>query len=72
MTALDAPSMPACPYCGSDERVTRDLFGQKTTRHAYLCGSCWAVFDGSQDEWHHHKQQRDTHRNRQEGRGPHS
>jgi hypothetical protein len=45
-------SMPSCPFCGDSERVGRDSIGAKDNkRGAYLCGSCWGVFTGSQDEW---------------------
>lgn len=45
-------TMPSCPFCGSNDRVDRDSIGAKDNkRGAYLCGSCWGVFTGSQDEW---------------------
>lgn len=69
MTHLDAPVQPSCPLCGQNDLVDRDVFGQKNTRHAYLCGRCWSVFDGSQDEWRHHATQREMHRKRQENHG---
>ncbi len=65
----DPPAMPSCPFCGSAELVGKDVFGQHHKRGAYLCGGCWSVFTGSQDEWHQLTGAREIHRRRQEARG---
>lgn len=40
----EVPKVPTCPVCATRERVQRE-------RDRWLCGGCWTVFTGSQDEW---------------------
>lgn len=58
MTHLDEPERPSCPLCTTREDVRRD---RVAGRHVYLCGLCWTVFTGGEDEWHHFAKQRDIY-----------
>lgn len=71
MTYRDELTMPSCPTCGLNDLVSRDTFGQKHQIPAYLCGRCWSVFDGTQDEWRHHRHHRELYQKRQENRAAH-
>jgi len=68
MTYRDEPPMPSCPMCGGNEQVSRDTFGQKNHRGAYLCGLCWSVFSGGQDEWNRSHEAREAFQRRQENK----
>lgn len=71
VTYRDDTPQPSCPLCGTNDLVSRDTFGQKHQVTAYLCGRCWSVFNGSQDEWVHHRQSREVFQKRQENRAAH-
>lgn len=67
MTDRDpVPSAPTCPVCSSHEKVERDRL------KGWLCGGCWTVFSGGQDEWdrtrymREHYAKQDSARQRQE------
>lgn len=38
------PMAPTCPVCAKRDRVQRS--GRR-----WLCGGCWTLFSGGQDEW---------------------
>ena len=45
MTDRDpTPLAPTCPVCASRDRVARE-------KSHWLCGGCWTLFTGSQEEW---------------------
>lgn len=46
------PLAPTCPVCATREKVARE-------RGKWLCGKCWTLFTGSQDEWERCRGMRD-------------
>lgn len=54
MTDRDpTPLAPTCPVCSKRDRVQRE-------RDRWLCGACWTVFTGSQDEWERSRPMREA------------
>lgn len=53
---------PTCPVCSSREDVKRQ-------HPHWLCGGCWTVFTGSQDEWERTRDMRDAWQKRYKPKG---
>lgn len=63
MTSQEPVITPPCPLCGVNDRVGRDTAGK---RHLWLCGACWTVFQGGEDEWRRFAKKR-TRRHKENG-----
>lgn len=52
VTQREEFTAPTCPVCGDREKVQRE-------KGRWLCGGCWTLFTGGQDEWERSRAQRE-------------